>query len=252
MSAPAAGTERLAFEELLRVENGLLIHVDQEILTPLASIMNLADLMLETQLDPEQREHIRTTRICARDLLETLSQILEYEALASGARALEETEFNLRETLAGAAEQERPRAGAKGILFSLRLEDSLPALAVGDAARIEEVVRHLLRNAIEFTREGEVALAARAEPAGQNRCWLRIQVRDTGPGMAPEQLKLIFQPYRQLEGGLVRTHRGLGLGLAIVDKLIHLMGGQVTASSAPGHGACLEVRVPLGVPASPK
>lgn len=107
-----------------------------------------------------------------------------------------------------------------------------------------------LRNAVEFTRQGEVELVAGGSPDGQDRFLLRVEVRDTGAGMAPEQLGLIFQPFRQLEGGLARSHPGLGLGLALVDKLVRLMGGQITARSEPGQGSALEFRVPLRIPAA--
>jgi signal transduction histidine kinase len=240
-----------SFEEVWRLKREFLIHLDQEIRTPLASIMGLSDLLLESPLTEEQRQYVQSSRVCAEGLLETLSHALEYGALASGVLPLHEAEFNLRETLAGAVEKESPKAQAKGLKLSARLAKSLPAVAVGDAQRIEEVVRQLVRNAVEFTRQGEVEVAATCAPPAGDRLWLHVQVRDTGPGLAPEQLALIFEPFRQTEGGLARSHPGLGLGLAVVQKLVQLMDGEVAARSQPGRGTLVEVRVPLGRASSP-
>lgn len=232
-------------EELRQLKREFLIHLDQEIRTPLASIMGLSDLLLETTLTDEQRQYVQSSRVCAEDLLETLGHALEYGALASGVLPLHDSEFNLRETLAGAVEREWPKARAKGLKLTARLENSLPAVAVGDAHRVEEIVRQLVRNAVEFTRRGEIELTAACGPPTGDRLWLEVQVRDTGPGLAPEHLALVFEPFRQTDGGLARSHPGLGLGLAVVQKLVQLMHGEVAARSRPGHGTLVEFRLPL-------
>ncbi len=243
---PAAIGEKTE-DELQRLKTEFLSSLNHEIRTPLASILGMTDLLLETPLDGEQREYLEATRVCAEELLATLSNALEYAALAAGNLPLEQAEFNLREALERAVERELAKAQAKGLKLTAALAGSLPLVAVGDAVRLEEALRHLLRNAIEFTAQGEVDLRAGGRLAGDDRFLLRVEVCDTGPGMSPEQLELVFQPFRQLEGGLARNHPGLGLGLALVERLVRLMQGELVIHSTPGQGSRLGFQIPLRV-----
>jgi signal transduction histidine kinase len=242
-SAPAASPE--TGYELRRLKTDFLTSLDDEFRTPLAGILGMTDLLLETGLTDEQREYLSATRVCAEELLELLSSAVQYTALAAGAVTLEDAEFNLPETLQGAMEKELPKARANAVRLLARLEETLPTLAVGDAVRLEQVTRHLLRSAIELTPEGEAELAASAQPSAGDGFLLSVEVRDTGVLISPEQLAVIFEPFRQLEGSLAQNHRGSGLSLALAEKLVRLMRGEIAAHSEPGLGTRIRVQIPL-------
>jgi CheY-like chemotaxis protein len=128
-------------------------------------------------------------------------------------------------------------------------EDGIPETAIGDARHLRQALSHLAGNAVKFTARGEVELHAGYEPLPGPRMMLLVTVRDTGPGIDPEKVKLLFQSFRQLEGGLARRHAGLGLGLALVERLARLMRGEINVDSRPGEGSSFTLRVPVRLPA---
>jgi signal transduction histidine kinase len=220
--------------------------------------MGMADLLLETSLDDEQREYVNTTRLCAENLFEILNATLEYTALEAGQITLDDSEFSLREMLNAALGQHQAKAQAKNLPLSLVIEPGLPETMMGDALRLRELLGHLVGNAVKFTHSGKVEIHVRAETEDrtgptpplnpsetregsaeaallQQRSVVRassskdpqqdmlaIEVRDTGIGIAPGQLELIFQSFQQGQRGLTRSYPGLGLGLALARKLAAL------------------------------
>jgi CheY-like chemotaxis protein len=237
--------ESAAAESMDRLKGQFLASLNHELRTPLSGVLGMTDLLLETNLDPEQRDYVETTRQCATQLLETLNHVLSYSSLSAGRLDMEKSEFHLLQLLQTLAGDIREQAASKGLIFSVEFDESLPETMHGDARQFREVIGHLLHNAVKFTERGMVVLRARpVETASGPR--LRVEVSDTGIGMAPEQLSNIFESFRQLDSGLARTHHGLGLGLAIVDKLIHLMNGEITVESVLGKGSTFIVHFPLG------
>ena len=234
--------------ELQRLQSEFLASLNHEIRTPLSGIIGMTDLLLETHLDDQQREYLGAARVCAEELLELLSCALEYSALSVGSLILTESEFNLAELLKGVLAEALPRAQVKGLKLIARLEQNLPGLVVGDSVRLRQVLRHLIGNAIKFTAQGEVEVTIAGSPPALGRFMLAVTVRDTGIGMAPEQLQVVFQPFRRVENGLARKYSGLGLGLAVVDELLRLMQGQIAVESQAGAGSVLSLRVPLRIP----
>lgn len=230
---------------LRRLKADFLTSLNDDFRTPVSGILGMTDLLLETGLTDEQREYLSATRVCAEELLELLSSAVQYTALAAGAVTLEDAEFNLPETLQGAVEKELPKARANAVRLLARLEETLPTLAVGDAVRLEQVTRHLLRSAIELTPEGEVELAASARASAGDGFLLSVEVRDTGVVISPEQLAVIFQPFRPLEAGWARNHRGSEFSLALAERLVRLMRGEIAAHSEPGLGTRIRVQIPL-------
>lgn len=247
--AAAAGAAVTSAEqqELWKLKSEFFAGLNHEIRTPLSGIVGMTDLLMETPLDDSQKEYVAATRTCAEELLEQLNSALEFLALAAGRLALEESDFDLLELLKTVAAQHQPSAQAKGLRLRAAVDETLPQVVVGDAVRLREVISHLLRNAIQFTRHGEVELKAAAGVELAQRFRLQIAVRDTGIGIAPEQLESLFQSFRHGDIGLVRSRSGPGLGLALVHALVRLMGGEVRAQSEPGKGSVLSFWVPLRV-----
>lgn len=236
-------------DDLREVQGQFLASLNHEIRTPLSGILGMTDLLLETRLTDDQREYVDAARVCAENLLEILNVTLEFSALSGNQVLLEETEFSIRDTLAGVAAEFAPKAQTKGLRVETALEATLPEMVVGDPVRLRQIVSHLVANGVKFTREGVVELAASACPIGGRAVQLTLRVRDTGAGIAPHQLEEIFDSFRQLETGLARNHNGLGLGLAVVKKLVTLLHGSVDVASEPGAGSTFTVTLPFQLPA---
>jgi CheY-like chemotaxis protein len=245
----------LKTNELRDVQGEFLASLNHEIRTPLSGILGMTDLLLETALTDDQREYAGATRLCAENLLEILNVTLEYSALSANQVRLEESEFSLLDTLRGVVSEFAPKAQSKGLRLVSVLEGSLPEMAIGDSVHLRQILWHLVGNAVKFTREGQVEVRASAGPpearqADSRQVAVTIEVRDTGIGIAPEQLREIFDSFRQLGTGLSRDHGGLGLGLAVARKLVELLNGTIHVDSQLGRGSAFSVGLPLRLPAS--
>jgi len=227
-----------------------LASLNHEIRTPLSGILGMTDLLLESALTEDQREYADATRMCAENLLEILNVTLEYSALSANQVRLEETEFSLLDTVQGVLGEFAPKAQSKGLRLVSALDRSLPEMAVGDALRLRQLLWHLVGNAVKFTKEGQVEILASAVATDVRQVMVTIEVRDTGIGIAAEQLKQIFESFRQLETGLSRSHGGLGLGLAVARKLAELLNGTIHVESELGRGSTFSVQLPLRLPAN--
>jgi two-component system, sensor histidine kinase and response regulator len=231
--------------DLRRMQDEFLTGLTHTIRTPISGILGMTDLLLETQLDQQQSEYVAAARMCAEELLEHLNCALRFSELAAGASALEESDFNLVETIESAAAPYVEKARAKGLRFSLVLEETLPQAVFGDAVRLREIISHLLGNAVKFTAAGEVELRAGAGMVLGGRFRLALSIRDTGIGIESGQSEAVFESFRQGEAALARNYPGLGLGLALVRKLVHAMRGEVGLESEPGKGTVVAVSLPL-------
>lgn len=240
----------LRTDTLRDVQAEFLASLNHELRTPLSGILGMTDLLLETSLSEDQREYAGATRVCAENLLEILNVTLEYSALSANQVRLEEVEFSLRDTLQGVVNEFGAKAQVKGLRLTGAWDASLPEVAVGDPLRLRRILWHLVGNAVKFTREGEVDVRASAAGTSDPRhIMLTIEVRDTGIGIVPEQLNRIFESFRQIETGLSRSHGGLGLGLAVTQKLVELLDGAILVESELGRGSVFTVKVQFRVPA---
>ena len=226
-----------------RLKGTFLASLNHEIRTPLSGILGMADLLLETKLDDEQREYVNATRLCAESLFEILNATLEYSALTAGHFSLDESEFSLRELIGSALGPQVLKAEAKGLSLSASYDPGLPETMVGDAPRLRQLLSHFLANAIKFTHAGGVELRVLRDPRAPDI--LRIEVEDTGIGIPSDQVERIFESFRQVDSGLSRSYPGLGLGLALARKLASLMQGEISVASTPGEGSTFTLRIPL-------
>jgi CheY-like chemotaxis protein len=238
----------LKTDDLREIQGQFLASLNHEIRTPLSGILGMTDLLLETPLTEDQLEYVGAARLCAENLLEILNVTLDYSALSANQVLLEETEFSLRDTLQGVLGEFAAKAEAKGVRLIRSLDAGLPEMVVGDPLRLRQILGHLVANAVKFTREGQVEVVVRANPGLKQQVNLALEVHDTGVGIAPHQLAEIFDSFRQLETGLSRNHAGLGLGLAVAQKLIALLGGTISVNSELGKGSVFKVTLPFKLP----
>ena len=235
-------------DELSELKGQFLASLNHEIRTPLSGILGMSDLLLETPLTEEQKEYVDATRLCAENLLEILNATLEYSALSANHIHLEEEEYPLLETLEGVVAQFAFKAKAKGLELRHSFDRNLPEAVIGDALRLRQLVWHLVANAVKFTNKGEVEIRASASQTDRGRGEVSIQVSDTGIGIPASHLSTIFESFRQLETGLSRNYPGLGLGLAVAQKLAILLDGELSVQSEPGKGSTFSLRLPVRLP----
>ena len=245
-----AGLSASAPDEAIRkLGEQFIASLHHDIRTPLSGILGMIDLLLETELTEEQKEFVHTARLCADQLLEMLNSALEYAALSAGGVELENAEFHLRRALEELLREFEPKAAAKGLELAAEFDEALPEFVIGDELRTRQAVAPLLANAVKFTQRGRVALHVSAvETPADGRVKVAIAVRDTGPGIPRDHLETIFESFRQLERGLSRSHPGLGLGLALAEKLAVKLGAELAVESTPGAGSAFVLTVPFELP----
>lgn len=234
-------------DELNVIKRQFLASLNHEIRTPLSGILGMTDLLLETPLTADQKEYVDSARVCAENLLEILNGALEYSALSANHVRVEETEFSLRETLEGVTAEFLPKAESRGLKLIRNFDPRLPDAAIGDAVRLRQLLVNLLGNAIKFTDQGEVELSAFGH-IDQSTVSLSLVVRDTGIGISPDRVRSIFEGFQRLHNGPLSDHSGLGLGLAVSQKLAMLLNGSITVQSELGRGSTFFVDIPLRLP----
>jgi len=215
--------------------------MSHEIRTPLNGVLGMAQAMAADELSPVQADRLDVIRQSGEALLAILNDVLDLSKIEAGRFELETIEFDLGDLMKGAHSAFTALANKKGLSFDLAIEADARGVYLGDPTRVRQILYNLISNALKFTDHGEVrVLATAAEGAGLALC-----VSDTGVGIAPERLEVLFDKFTQADASTTRRYGGTGLGLAICRELADLMGGVIGAESTYGEGSSFRVLLPL-------